>query len=234
VETFANSSTASADVVLPAAGFAEVDGTTTNIEGRVTVLRQKVTPPGTARPDWMIAAELAFRLGADLGFASAEEIWAEIQKVSSAHAGISLAKLAAEADGVLAGRGTGAGSRPARAELPAADYEAPAIDSYSLRLVTRRRLYDRGTLVSHSPSLAGLAGTSSLAVNPDDLVRIGVTDGGRVKVTSSKGSLTTPVRFDATVPVGTAVLDWNQGDPSPRGLIDADATVTEVRVETTS
>ena len=43
------------------------DGTTTNLEGRVSALRQKVTPPGTARADWMIAAELAARLGADLG-----------------------------------------------------------------------------------------------------------------------------------------------------------------------
>ena len=47
-----------ADVVLPAAGFAERPGTTTNIEGRVTRLGQKVTAPGTARPDWMIAVEL--------------------------------------------------------------------------------------------------------------------------------------------------------------------------------
>ena len=61
-----------ADVVLPAAGFAEVDGTTTNIEGRVSRVTQKVTPPGTARADWMIAAELAHRLGADLGLESVE------------------------------------------------------------------------------------------------------------------------------------------------------------------
>ena len=233
VETFANDSTAMADVVLPAAGFTEVDGTTTNLEGRVTVLQQKITPPGTARPDWMIAAELAFRLGADLGFSSVEEIWAEIQRVSTAHAGMTLAALAQEVDGLLAGRGADAGARPARAGLPESDYEAPPIDNYSLRLVTRRRLYDNGTMVSHAPSLAGLAGTSSLSVNPDDLERIGVTDGARVKVTSPKGSLTTPVRFDAAVPVGTAVLDWNQGDPSPRTLIDATAAVTEVRVETT-
>ena len=46
------------------------DGTTTNLEGRVSAARQQVTPPGTARPDWMIAAELACRLGADLGFDS--------------------------------------------------------------------------------------------------------------------------------------------------------------------
>lgn len=119
-------------------------------------------------------------------------------------------------------------------EFLGAEHAAPALDAYSLRLVTARRLYDRGTMVSHAPSLAGLAGSSVLAVNPDDLTRIGIADGTRVKVTSSRGSLTVPVTFDTTVPVGTVVLNWNLGDPSPRALIDAQATVTEVRVETTS
>ena len=77
-----------------------------------------------------------------------------------------------------------------------------------------------------------LASLSGGYIEP--VTRIGVTDGTRVKVTSSKGSLITPVRFDATVPVGTAVLDWNLGDPSARSLIDATTAVTEVRVETTS
>ncbi|HRA34288.1 MAG TPA: molybdopterin dinucleotide binding domain-containing protein, partial [Acidimicrobiales bacterium] len=78
------------------------------------------------------------------------------------------------------------------------------------------------------------AGSSSLSGNPDDLTRIGIAEGTRVKVTSSKGSLTVPATFDATVPAGTVVLHWNLGDPSPRALIDASAPVTEVRVETTS
>ena len=236
VETFLNSSTPEADIVLPAAGHTEVEGTTTNLEGRITTLQQKVTPPGTSRPDWQIAAELAFRLGADLGFTSVDEIWAEIQQVSTAHAGITLADLASKVDGVLVGLPDvdRSAKRPAMVGFEAQGFEVPAIDNYSLRLVTRRRLYDKGTLVSNAPSLAGLAGESSLAVNPDDLTRIGITDGSRVKVTSSKGSITTPVHFDLSVPVGTAVLTWNQGDPSPRGLIDATAPVTEVRVETTS
>ena len=70
VDQFLTASSSRADVVLAAAGWAEVDGTTTNIEGRVLRLNQKVTPPGTARADWMIAAELAARLGGDLGLDS--------------------------------------------------------------------------------------------------------------------------------------------------------------------
>jgi len=101
VDTFATASVGAADVVLPAAGFAEVDGTTTNLEGRLTTVNQKVTPPGTARPDWMIAAELAFRLGADLGVTSIDDIWAELAEVSAVHRGLSLEGLAAAPDGLL-------------------------------------------------------------------------------------------------------------------------------------
>jgi NADH-quinone oxidoreductase subunit G len=77
-----------ADVILPAAGYAERAGTTTNMEGRVTRLGQKVTAPGTSRPDWMIAADLAMRLGADLGFESLDEIALEIERLAPAHAGL--------------------------------------------------------------------------------------------------------------------------------------------------
>ena len=51
------------------------------LEGRISVLGRAVTAPGTARPDWMIAAELARRLGADLGLESVADIWAEIEAV---------------------------------------------------------------------------------------------------------------------------------------------------------
>ncbi|HEV2758368.1 MAG TPA: molybdopterin-dependent oxidoreductase, partial [Acidimicrobiales bacterium] len=77
-----------ADVVLPASGYGERTGTTTNMEGRVTRLGQKVTAPGTSRPDWMIAADLALRLGADLGFESLDDIAVEIERLAPSHAGL--------------------------------------------------------------------------------------------------------------------------------------------------
>ncbi len=95
VDTFANPSVRGADVVLPAAAFAERPGTTTNIEGRVTRLGQKVTAPGTARADWIIAAELAQRLGADLGFDTIDSIAAEIERLATSHDGLTPAVLAA-------------------------------------------------------------------------------------------------------------------------------------------
>ena len=56
--------TAVADVVLAAAAPTESSGTFTNLEGRVSIVEQIVTPAGISRPDWMIAAEIAARLWA--------------------------------------------------------------------------------------------------------------------------------------------------------------------------
>ena len=59
LDSFLTASAARADVVLPASMFAEKSGTTTNLEGRVTTVAQRVTAAGTSRADWMVAAELA-------------------------------------------------------------------------------------------------------------------------------------------------------------------------------
>jgi NADH-quinone oxidoreductase subunit G len=93
IDTFSTPSVARADVVLPAAMYTERRGSFTNLESRITWLGQKVTAPGSARPDWMIAVELASRLGSSLGAGSLEELWAEIQAVSPLHRGVPQALL---------------------------------------------------------------------------------------------------------------------------------------------
>ena len=86
VDTYVNPSVEQANVVLAAAGYAETDGTTTNLEGRISPVAAAVTAPGTARADWIIAADLAARLGHDLEFGSPGAIRGEIERVSSMHA----------------------------------------------------------------------------------------------------------------------------------------------------
>ena len=78
---------AHADVVLPCAVAHERSGTTTNLEGRVSRLGQKLTAPGFAWPDWMIAAELAAALGADLGVTSNDDL-VELMRTAPAYAGL--------------------------------------------------------------------------------------------------------------------------------------------------
>ena len=103
VATLLDRSAETADVVLPVAAFAERAGTTTNIEGRITRLGQKITQPGVAWPDWMVAVELARRLGGDLGFDEFADVWAEIEHNSSVHAGVTPGLLASRPhrDGVV-------------------------------------------------------------------------------------------------------------------------------------
>jgi NADH-quinone oxidoreductase subunit G len=290
----------SADVILPAAVAHERAGTTTNVEGRVSRLGQKLVPPGLAWPDWMIAAELAGALGADLGVGSVVDLQDEIARLSAAHEGLSPALIDApgSADGLLvplARQGSrrrrpapvdpmslpgvdsvehqGAPARVGLAEPGTADVPAslpavapararvapparppmldarppergeplrlPAIDGYALRLVAGRRLYDAGTATTGSPSLAALVGGASMRANPYDLDRLGVSDGGRVRVRSPRASLELPARSDPAVPRGVAAIDFNvpvagagELHRNPAGeLVDAAAVVNDIRVE---
>jgi len=246
VDTFVNDSNRGADVVLAAAAYSERGGTTTNLEGRITRLGQKIVPPGVAWPDWMIAVELAHRLGGDLGFETIEQIWDEIERVAPSHAGITHALLASPLarDGVVAPLSPetasttlpGAGGPPRPPALAfAPDIEkvaVPSLDAYSLRLVAHRSLYDDGVLTARSPSLDGLSPPVRLRANPYDLDRLGVTTGGRVRVSSPRGAFSIEVIADPGVGRGSAALAFNLGRESAGALIDAGQLVTDIRLET--
>jgi NADH-quinone oxidoreductase subunit G len=306
IDCFLTESLQHADVVLPAATYGERPGSFTNIEGRVTRLGQKITPPGVAWPDWMIAAELAFRLGGDLGFEDLPSVWTEIERLSPAHAGVTASLLARRSarDGVVVPLGAGSfgvepgtgrpGGGPALVDLatdagagveqpvpapidPMADPgigsvethgvpvtavavdeeeaapveldtaarppmlrfgageavgRVPILDSYSLRLVATRTLWDNGTLVQHSPSLASLPPPLRLRVNPYDLDRLGVRSGGQVRVISPRTSMVLDVLADTGVPRGSASLVFNLPRDGAADLMDATSPVTDVRIET--
>jgi NADH-quinone oxidoreductase subunit G len=286
-----------ADVVLPAAVAHERAGTTTNIEGRVTRLGQKLVAPGSAWSDWMIAVELAAALGTDLGVTSAGELWDEIERLAPAYAGLTAAALdrasaqdgqvvpidpaapaarlrpidpmalpgveSAErqgapprvgltepppgeepAPGSIAGTlgpppsGPAAGRPPVLGGAPSAEpvHVAPP-DSYSLRLVSGRRLYDRGSAVTASPSLAALAPRAVVRANPYDLDRLGVHTGDPVRVRTARRTLVLDARADDGLPKGVVAVDFNltAGADDPVGaaaqLIDVAEPVTDVRLE---
>ena len=127
VDTVLTDSSRHATVVLAAAGYGEKGGTTTNLEGRVTRLAQKVVSRGTAWADWTIACELADRLGADLGVESLDQVWDEIEALAPAHHGLTRAVLRApgRVDGIVvpATDDPAAGARTA-AEVAARDPQA--------------------------------------------------------------------------------------------------------------
>ena len=88
-ELFETDTTAFADVVFPAASFAEVDGTFTNNDGFVQRVRQSIPPVNQSKADWMITAQLAAELGINFGFElSASAVFKEIEENVPAYAGL--------------------------------------------------------------------------------------------------------------------------------------------------
>ena len=100
-----------------------------------------------------------------------------------------------------------------------------------MRLLTTRRMYDDGTALRHSPASSGLGPSLELRLNPVDFDKIGVEAGTVVRVESARGHLDMPVQVDAGVPAGSAAVPWRTPGADVRPLIDAAATVTDVRVE---
>jgi NADH-quinone oxidoreductase subunit G len=88
-ELFETDTTAFADVVFPAASFAEIDGTFTNNDGFVQRVRKSIEPVHQARPDWLITAQVGKELGVDFGFeASASAVFREIAERIPAYTGL--------------------------------------------------------------------------------------------------------------------------------------------------
>ena len=220
-----------ADVFLPAAAFAEKDGTFTNSERRVQRVRAAVPPPGEARPDWWITAELARRVarrcGIDVGrqfdYADAAAIFDEMARLTPFLAGLSHARLDREggvqwpcpepehpgtrylyAETFPRGR---ARFIPARqietaAELPDTDY--PFV------LNTGRLLYHwhGGTLTRRVQGLLELAPRLEIAIHPSDARRLGVDDGSRLRVESRRGELTGYARVTEAVKAGAVFVPF--------------------------
>jgi NADH-quinone oxidoreductase subunit G len=203
IDTFLTESASYASVILPAAAFSEKHGTVTNIEHRVLETNKKVNVVGTARPDWMIAADLAKRLGGDINIDSVEDA-AQFFSVSEAGNHV----------------------------VASATTATPALNGYQLRLHVTRKLYDDGVALRTSEHLAKLAPGAVLHLSETDANRLGVSSGAHLKVSNAKGSLTVPAAIDAGVPKGVARLAFNQPGISAGTLIDATAMVTDVTVET--
>ena len=225
VDTFLTSSTARADVVLPACAFGEKAGTTTNLEGRVSNVARQVSPAGNTRPDWMIASGLSSALGSDLGYANVDEITLDIAINVPGFELVTTAAVAASADGVLAGAPT------AIPPVTLLEGTAPERNSYDLRLVISRTLYDQAVGTANSPSLAHLPRGSAIHLHPLDLARVGTSDGVEVKVLSARATVVLPVVADSSVLRGTAWLPWNNPGPNVGELIDCFAPVNDVRIE---
>ena len=218
-----------AHVFLPAAAFAEKDGTFTNSERRVQRIRQAIDPPGQARPDWWIACELARRTARRLGtsvsgfdYHHPSEIFDELARLWPSLAGMSYARLESGglqwpcptpdhpgtrylyADSFPRGKGRFV---PVTQGVEAAELPDP---DYPFLLNTGRLLYHwhGGTLTRRVEGLLELAPRLEVAVHPTDARQLGVDDGGALRVVSRRGELTAYARVTEAVRRGAVFVPF--------------------------
>jgi formate dehydrogenase major subunit len=212
-----------ADVVLPAASFAERNGTYTNTDRRVQRVRKGVEPPGQARTDWEIIADLSTRMGYEMRYRSAEEIFAESAELTPSYAGISYKRLEKEGglqwpcptpkhpgtpylhkDKFTRGKGL----------FHAIEFIPPAElpdKEYPLLLSTGRVLYHfhTGSMTRRDEGLNFRYPHGHIEVHPVDAYKLGVEDGERVRVSSRRGEIEIPVQVTPRSPQGTVFIPFH-------------------------
>jgi predicted molibdopterin-dependent oxidoreductase YjgC len=221
-----------AHVVLPAASFAEKDGSFTNSERRIQRVRRALSPVGDARPDWEITSDIARRVCRKLGmdpsqfaYESPAEIWDEMARLTPIIAGVSHERLDREG-GVQwpcptpnhpgtprlytddfprpggLARLTPVRQGPAAMELPD--------DEYPIVLNTGRVLYHwhGGTITTRVDGLVDLVPVVTATINPEDAGTYGVRHGQPVRVTSRRGSIVCEARVKEEVARGELFMPF--------------------------
>jgi predicted molibdopterin-dependent oxidoreductase YjgC len=232
-----------ADVVFPAsAAWAETEGTVTSSERRVQRVRKALDPPGDARDDVWILAELARRLGEDWGQPTPNEIWNECRSLSPWHGGMSYQRLE-DLGGIpwpcphedhpgepfLHARlwADDESARGRRAPFHAVDHDPPVDelnDEFPLRLTTGRRLDSFNTGVQTGGYRSPLRRGETLDLSPEDAERYGLVEGEDVAISSRRGRVEAPVRVDPTLRAGLAFMTLHFGDEVATNLLTIDAT----------
>ncbi|MGH2589521.1 MAG: molybdopterin oxidoreductase family protein, partial [Actinomycetota bacterium] len=232
-----------ADVVLPAANSAfESEGTVTNSERRVQRVRKALDPPGRARDDIWIIAQLAKRLGYDWGDLTSAEAWDELRSLSPMHAGMSWMRLD-ELGGIqwpcpsedhpgtkfLHGRlwEEDPEKRGPAAPFSVTPFEPPVdelTEEFPLRLTTGRRLDSYNTGIQSSGYSSPMRRTETIDLSPEDAERLGVAEGEIVRVTSRRGSLEVPVGLDRGLRPGLLFMTMHTPDKVDTNVLTIDAT----------
>ena len=213
-----------ADVVLPAAAFAEKDGTFTNCERRVQRIRRAIAPPGAARTDWQILGALAARMGhAGMAWADAEAVFSEMAGLTpifsamsypalDAHHGLHWPCDAAHPQGspLLHGETFPLGRARLLPVSQVAPDECPDAE-YPFAFTTHRLHfhYGGGSMTRKSPLLERETPAALLFMHPDDGAGLGLRDQQAVRVRSRRGALETRVRLTDDVPPGTLAMPYH-------------------------
>jgi formate dehydrogenase major subunit len=204
-----------ADVILPASAWPEKTGTVTNTNRQVQMGRKALEAPGEAREDWRITVEMAQRLGLPWTYAHPREVFAEMKQAMPSLDNITWDRL--EVENVVAypsltpddpgqpvvfgdgfpREGGRAKFTPAKVTPPA---ETPDAD-YPLVLITGRQLehWHTGSMTRRATVLDALEPEANCSLHPATLRRLGTPAGGRVRLTTRRGTITLMARADRAV-----------------------------------
>jgi formate dehydrogenase major subunit len=231
-----------AHVILPTtASWCEAEGTFTNSERRVQRVHAALTPPGDARDELWIIAQIARRLGHDWGTPTAESAWNEVRELAPKMFGGMTYERLEELDGLqwpcpnvdhpgslfLHGRlwdePRGGPAAPFSVVEHAGPVETPD-EEYPFMLTTGRRLesYNTGVQSGGYDSPLHLGGT--VDISPEDAERLELADGDMARVTSRRGSVLAPVRVDESLRAGLVFMTPHFQDEVRVNVLTIDAT----------
>jgi formate dehydrogenase alpha subunit len=251
-EIFPTDTSNLAHIVLPAASFAEKEGTFTNTERRVQRVRKALEPVGKARSDWEIVCDVAKRMG-DQGFefGSPGEVMDEIANLVLQYAGINYQRLEEDPKGIQ--WPCPDPSYPGMPILHVDDFPTPdgkanfvpveykevaepTDADYPLVLTTGRTLYHfhTGTMTRKVSGLNDIRKEELVEINPIDARRFGIDNDGIVSVTSRRGSVTAKARVTERSPPGTIFMTFHFAESPTNRLtiaaLDPDSKIAETKV----
>lgn len=224
-----------ADVVLPAATFAEKDGVFANTERRVQRVRRAIKPRGQSKPDWEIIMLLARKCGFDWQYESAEQVFAEIAQVTPSYAGISHQRLedggiqwpcpSAEHPGTPIlhvgkfSRGLGKFS-PVEYRLSAEQ----ADEEYPFLLTTGRSLYHyhTGSMTRKTEGLNQFHSEELMELNPEDARALGIAEDDTVIVASRRGEVKTKVHITDRIQRGVVFMTFHFAETAANLLTNSE------------
>ncbi|KAF0220406.1 MAG: molybdopterin [Geobacteraceae bacterium] len=225
-DIFPSESVKHAHVVFPAAAAAEKTGTFTTSDGRVQCLGKAVNPPGAAREDLDIIAELFNRLASQKLSGSPVDVLDEIKRLVPLYAGECR---------MVDGRCTGtiiqqpALKGAALSFAPVASAAAGA--SAGPALLAGPILFHSGTVSTRSENNLTVAREGYIEISVEDAAKLGVSDGGSIKVTSPVGSVTGKARVSAKVQPGLLFAPYHFRGLNVNALLEKGSNLAGVKVE---
>lgn len=230
-----------ADVILPAAGWGEQEGTFTNGERRVQLVRKAVDAPGEARLDWEIMGDLAVRMGADpaqFDYSSAQDIFEEVRTVAPIFAGMNRERLEKPEglhwpcfDEEDPGQGLMHKERFAHADGLGAfmpqEHLGPVEnpdEEYPLILTTTRTLFHYHAAMTRTcETLHNELETGYIEINTDDAKELDILNKETVKVRSRRGEIEIPARVTDDIKKGIVNIPMHFIECSANVLTNADS-----------